>query len=71
MSVYQVEEYYISISNVTITEEQKQELITMFDDNNVSDYEIETDLTGLVADSFESESDAENIEEIIKGIIDL
>lgn len=69
MSVFQVEEYYISITNVTVTLNNRTELLAMFAEENIDDFEIYEDGSSIVVDCFESVADADAIEEIINGIL--
>ena len=68
MSVYQVEEYYIAIHDISITPVQKTALLAMFKEHNIEDFEIGEDT--ITIDGFESQSEAENFEEITRGVLE-
>ena len=69
MSVYQIEQYYISIDISEAPGSVRKKIERYLGDEGCSDYEFQ-DEENLIVDGFESESDAENIEHGIDAIIE-
>ena len=67
MSVYQIEQYYISISEVVINDEDKRKIEEYLTRESLSDYEFQDG--GVVIDGFESETEAQEIEDGIMRIL--
>ena len=66
MSVYQVDEYYIHIS-LSDSDQVNLDQVSAYIDNK--GYEGEVNKDGITVDGFESEESAQEMEDIIIGIL--
>jgi len=69
MSVYQVEDYYISMSGLNLTDGQKSSIDELLSDEGYSNYEFQDNNAVLVIDDIPSESDGDKLEDQINEII--
>ena len=69
MPVYQVEEYYISITRLDLTVGQKSSIEEMLSDEGYSNYEFQDNNTALMVDDIPSESDGDALEDQLNEII--
>ncbi|OED34096.1 hypothetical protein AB832_08315 [Flavobacteriaceae bacterium (ex Bugula neritina AB1)] len=70
MSVYQVEEYYIYMDDLTISEDQEKELEKLFDDELlIEETEINREEGTITIDKFQDEGAAMDLEEKINEVL--
>jgi len=69
MTVNQVEEYYVYMSGLTITESQKKEIKDYLLEENHTNYEFQDNDTEIVIDDVNSEQEGEEIEYRINKIL--
>jgi hypothetical protein len=69
MPVYQVEEYYLIMNGLNITEDQKSEIESKLEDEGFSNYEFQDDDTTLVVDDLTSESEGNTLEDEIRELL--
>ena len=67
MSVYQIEQYYVHMSIKGFSVQLKDSIKELLGDHSCSDYEFQEDY--LIVDGFESEHDADIIEEFIHDLV--
>jgi len=68
VSVYQVEEYYIYISGLSLTKDQSEQINKLLSDDGWSNYDLsETELT---VNDIPDEHTADELEEELYSIID-
>lgn len=64
MSVYQVEQYYVYTTGLNLSDDQKTAIIEYLNNEGWSNYEIQEG-GQVVVDDFESEGEAQEVEEEI------
>jgi len=69
MAVHQVEEYYICMTELELTEESKASIEKLLSDEGYSTYEFQDDDTCLVVDGIPDEGDGYTLESQIKEIL--
>jgi len=70
MSVHQVEEYYVHMSGLKITEDQKKEIEEHLSDEGYANYEFQDNDTCLVIDDVQDECSGDTLEQFIRDIIE-
>lgn len=69
MATYQVEEYYVHMSGLELTQENKTDIEAILSEEGYSDYEFQDNDTVLVVDGIEDQHSGENLESMIEGAI--
>jgi len=69
MSVYQVDEYYIYLTELTITPEKRREITDMLAEECFTDYEYQDNETVLIVNDIPDEAEGEALEEKILEIL--
>jgi len=69
MPTHQIEEYYLYINNITVSDEQKEEIEILLSDEMFADYEFQDGNTCLVVDGVQNESEGDELEDKIMAII--
>lgn len=68
MSVFQIEQYYISITGKLFTDDKQQSVRDLLSNEGYSDYEFQSD-RDLIVDGIEDEGDANILERKILNLI--
>ncbi len=68
MAVHQVEEYYLHLSGLSLTGEQREEIEEILEDEGYSNYEFQDDGKTLVVDDVPSDAEGYALEERIEAV---
>lgn len=70
MAVHQVEEYYLFMSGLTLTEDSKTKIEELFSDEGWSNYEFQDSDSALVVDDIPDEMSGEALEAEIRELLE-
>ena len=69
MPVHQVEDYYLNMNGLSLSEAEKTSLEELLSNENYSNYEFQDDDTVLIVDDIPSEFDGDNLEDMINELL--